>query len=70
MWRYVKMGEYFGESGKKWHRNIQKTNNSYLTKQTQLSIPEIAIIVKQDLSAAVPPQNFLNCKVSNSRRQR
>ena len=42
MWRYVKMGEYFGESGKKWHRNIQKTINNYLTKQTQLSIPEIA----------------------------
>ncbi len=41
---------------------LQKTINKYLTKQTQLSIPEIAIIVKQDLSAAVPPQNFLNCK--------
>ena len=42
-------------------KELQKLINKYLTKQTQLSIPEIQVIMKKDISMAIPLQNFLNC---------
>tara|TARA_R110002153_G_scaffold8270_1_gene35752 strand:+ start:49 stop:1377 length:1329 start_codon:yes stop_codon:yes gene_type:complete len=33
----------------------------FLTKQTELSIPEIQVIMENYINHAVPPQNFLNC---------
>ena len=33
----------------------------FLTTQTELSIPEIQVIMENYINHAVPPQNFLNC---------